>query len=176
MFTGLKLFEIPLWVLVISLVFFSRGILIFLTIFCLVLAQGPFLAIQLVATNLRWVFLILFAFHVFGDGFLGRAVRKIKTFDVSAFLFISYALLSIFYSPYPSLTLERATTVLLLYFSVFWVIWKYAYDQGPEKVVYLLLKATMLVFIISYLMLFIRPSDVFMYARFQGIFQSPNSI
>ncbi len=160
----------------LSLLFFSRGILIFLTTLCLVVAQSPFAKLQSAALQLRWVFFILFALHVFGDIFLGRTVRKIKTFDILAIVFVIYALLSSFYSPVPSLSRERAITILLLYISVFWIIWKYAYDQKPEKVVCLILNVTMLIFIISYLMLFISPHLSFLAGRFQGIFQNPNSI
>jgi len=167
---------IPLGLIGFSLLFFSRGILIFLTILCLVLAQSSFGMIQAAALNLRWVFFILFALHVFGDIFLGRTVRKIKIFDILAIVFVIYALLSSFYSPIRSLSQERAITILLLYISVFWIIWKYVYEQGPEKTVNLILQVTMLIFIISYLMLFISPHLSFLYGRFQGIFQNPNSI
>jgi len=160
----------------ISTVLFSRGILIFFTTLCLVVAQSPFQGLDLVAVQLRWVFFSLFALHVFGDIFLGRTVRNIKIFDAFAIIFVVYALLSSFYSPLPVLSRERAITILFLYISVFWIIWKYAYDQGPEKTVNLILKATMLIFIISYMIIFIGPYRAFAYGRFQGMFGHPNSI
>ena len=167
---------IPLGLIVISSVFFSRGILIFLTILCLVFAQSSFKMIGSIAYRFRYIFFILFALHVFGDIFLGRTVRKIKIFDGLAIFFLVYAFLSILYSPYPFVTLERATTVLLLYISVFWIIWKYAYDQGPEKIVYLILNATLLILIVSYLMIFIVPVLAFTNGRFQGVFQNANGL
>ncbi len=168
--------QIPLGLIAFSSVFFSRGILIFLTTLCLALAQSPFAVVTSAALRLRWLFFTLFALHVFGDIFLGRTVRKIKIFDCLAVIFIVYAFFSSLYSRYPSLTLERATTALVLYISIFWIIWKYAYHNGPEKVVYLILNVTKLIFIISYLMMFISPHMVFHAGRFQGIFQNPNSI
>jgi O-antigen ligase len=168
---------IPLGLIAISSVFFSRGILIFLTALSLSFAQSPSLGmIASAAIRLRWIFFALFVFHVFGDIFLGRTVRKVKTFDVLAIFFIFYAFLSAFYSPYPSLTLERTTTVLALYISVFWIIWKYAYEQGPEKIVDLILKVTTLLFIMCYLMIFIGPDWAFTGGRLRGIFLNPNSL
>lgn len=168
--------QIPFILIAFSSVFFSRGILIFLTALCLPLAQSPFRMIQSAAIHLRWVFFALFFLHVFGDIFLGRTVRKIKIFDALAIVFVVFAFFSSLYSLYPSLTIERATTALALYISVFWIIWKYVYEQGAEKAVSLILNVTLLIFIISYLMIFISPRMVFLSGRFQGILQNPNSI
>lgn len=167
---------IPLVLVAVTSVFFSRGILIFLTTLCLTLIQSPFGMIKSAALQLRWVFFALFALHVFGDIFLGRTVRKIKGFDLLAIIFVVYAFLSATYSPFPYLTLERSTTVLVLYISVFWIIWKYAYEQSPEKIVYLMLNVVRLIFILSFLMIFVSPHRVFLSGRFQGILQNPNSL
>ena len=175
-FAPLMFLSIPLILIAVSSVFFSRGILIFLTTLCLTLTQSPFRMIHLAAVQLRWVFFVLFALHVFGDIFLGRTVRKIKGFDLLAFIFVVYTFLSAAYSPFPYLTLERSTTVLVLYISVFWIIWKYAYEQGPEKIIYLMLNVIKLIFILSFLMVFISPQRVFLSGRFQGILQNPNSL
>ena len=67
-------------------------------------------------------------------------------------------------------------TILFLYISVFWFIWKYAYTEGPEKIVHLILRAMMLILIASYSWILIGPSAAFSGGRFQGIFQNPNSI
>jgi len=167
---------LPLGLILVSLLFFSRGILIFLTTLCLVFAASYFTGVGSVAMQLRWVFFALFSFHVFGDIFLGRTVRRIKIFDILAIIFIIYAFFSSFYSLYPALTRERATTVLALYISVFWIIWKYAHDQGPEKVVYLILQVMWIVFIASYLIIFIGPYRPFLMGRFAGIFGNPNGL
>ena len=167
---------LPLGLLGASLVFFSRGILIFLTILCLSSAGIPFFGIWKAALQLRWVLLGIFCFHTFGDIFLGRAVRRIKLFDCLALVFISYAFMSISYSPYPRLSLERSTTILLLYISVFWIIWKYAYHQGPEKVVSLILGVIWIIFIASYAAIFIGPYRPFLNGRFMGVFANPNGM
>ncbi len=167
---------IPLGAIAVISVFFSRGILIFLTILCLALAQNAFAIIQTSALQLRWVFFTLFLLHVFGDIFLGRTVRKVKGFDILAFIFIIYAFSSATYSLLPSLTLERSTTILALYVSVFWIIWKYAYEQGTERVVNLMLNAMSIIFIASFLAIFFVPDQVFSSGRFEGIFQNPNSL
>lgn len=167
---------IPLGLIGASLVFFSRGILIFLTILCLSSAGIPYAGIWQVALHLRWALLIMFCFHVFGDIFLGRTVRRIKLFDVVALVFIIYAFMSISYSPYPQLTLERSVTILLLYVSVFWIIWKYAYHHGPEKVVSLILWVMWIIFIASYIAIFIGPYKPFLKGRFMGVFANPNGM
>ena len=57
---------IPLGLILLSLVLFSRGILIFLTALCLSFAQSPSLGmIASAAMRLRWIFFALFTFHVF---------------------------------------------------------------------------------------------------------------
>lgn len=174
---GLSAITVILLALIgISSVFFSRGILIFLTLLCLIFIQSQFRALIAFSLTLRWIFFALFFLHVFGDIFLGRTVRKIKFFDVVAIFFIIYAFASFTYSPFPQLTLERATTIFALYISVFWIIWKYAYDQGPEKVVSLMLRVVAVALIMSYLMLFIRPQSTFVGTRFTGIIVNPNGM
>ena len=170
------LITVSIGFMLFSLVFFSRGVLIFLTTLTLMLAASSSSGIKTATLQLRWVFLILCAFHVFGDILLGRTVRKIKMFDCFAIAFIFYAFLSVSYSPFRHLTLERATTLLLLYVSIFWIIWKYAYTEGPEKVVDLVLWATMLIVLASYLKLFIHPAQAFKLGRFAGIFGNPNTV
>lgn len=167
---------IPFSLVLFSLLFFSRGILIFLTLLCFFLVMVPFAGIGHFVFNLRWVFLGLFCFHVFGDIFLGRTVRRIKSFDILALIFILYAFLSSFYSPYPILTLERTATTLALYIAVFWIIWKYAYIEGPEKVVHIILQVMWLVLTAGYLMIFISPHRAFPFGRFAGIFGNPNGL
>jgi exopolysaccharide production protein ExoQ len=167
---------IPIGLILVSLLFFSRGILIFLTILCLELAAFPYAGVGEIALQLRWVFFFLFSLHTFGDIFLGRTVRKIKSFDILAISFIIYALFSIFYSPFPLLTLERSTTILILYISVFWIIWKYAYYRGPERVIQIILNVMWIVFLLSYLMIFAGPYRPFSSGRFTGIFINPNSM
>lgn len=167
---------IPFGLILFSLAFFSRGILIFLTIICLEVITGPYTGIKQIGLQLRWVFFALFCMHVFGDIFLGRTVRKVKSFDVLALVFCSYAFLSIAYSPFPKLTLERATTIFVLYIAVFWIIWKYVFDQGPEKVVNLVLMALAPVIISGFLMIFIGPHRPFMMGRYTGVFGNPNSL
>lgn len=107
---------------------------------------------------------------------LGRTVRSIKSFDIIAVLFIIYAFLSSLYSPFPFLTLERATTVLILYISVFWIIWKYAYEQSPEKVASIILQVMWVLLTAGYLMIFISPHRAFSNGRFAGIFGNPNGL
>ena len=167
---------IPFGFIAISSVFFSRGILIFLALLCLAMVAVPYGDIGKIALQLRWVFLILFCLHVFGDIFLGRTVRRIKFFDILAIFFIIYAFLSTAYSSFHRLTLERTVTISILYISVFWVIWKYAYEQGQQKVVNVILQVMWLIFMAGYLMIFIGPYRPFLGGRFAGIFGNPNGL
>jgi O-antigen ligase len=167
---------LPFALVLFSLVFFSRGILIFCTTLCLEILAVPYAGIGVLAFQFRWVFFALFCVHVFGDIFLGRTVRRVRLFDCVAIIFIVFSFFSISYSPFPKLTLERATTVLVLYIAVFWIIWKYAYEQGAEKVVYLILQAITPVIIVGYLMIFIGPFRPFLRGRFTGIFGNPNGL
>src|SRR4030042_376399 len=161
---------LPLGLILVSLLFFSRGILIFLTILCLEIVAIQFAGIGKIALQLRWLFFAFLSFYAFGDILLGRTVRKIKSFDIIAIFFIIYAFLSSFYSPFPSLTLERTATILALYICIFWIIWKYAYEQSPEKVVRLILSVLWPLFTLGYLMIFIGPYRPFLAGRFTGIF------
>lgn len=156
--------------------FFSRGILIFLTLLCLILGQSYFPALQSAALWLRWVFFGLFCLHIFGDLFLGKTVRGIKSFDLAAVIFIIFAFLSMVYSPFPQLTLERSATVLLLYLSVFWIIWKYAYDYGPERTIRIILLVAWIIYVTGFLMVFVGPYRPFLQARFTGVFYNPNGM
>jgi exopolysaccharide production protein ExoQ len=165
----------PIAIILLSLIFFSRGILIFLTALCLMLGQSRLNSVIPFMADLRWVFFALFSFHVLGDMLKGRAVRGFRNFDILVGIFISYALASVMYSPYKDLTLERTATVFFLYISVFWVIWKYTYNEGPEKVVNLVLWALKIILIFSYLLIFVSPDESFMSGRFRGLFQNPNS-
>jgi O-antigen ligase len=167
---------IPVSLILLSLIFFSRGILIFFTLLCLEVTAVSFGGISQIALKLRWVFFALFCFHVFGDILLGRTVRRVKYFDIAALIFIIYAFISATYSPYPYLTLQRATTILALYISVFWIIWKYTYYQGPRKVISLILSVMWLIFALGYLMIFISPARAFLAGRFAGIFGNPNGV
>jgi O-antigen ligase len=160
----------------LSLVFFSRGILIFLTLLCLTCTQLWYKNLSIIALNFRWIFFALFFLYVFGDIFLGRTVRKIKSFDFLAIIFIVYAFFSSAYSSHPIITIERATTILALYISVFWIIWKYAYTKGPEKIASIMLQFATLIFIASFLMIFIGPHRGFSNGRFNGIFWNPNGL
>jgi len=166
----------PFWLILFSLLFFSRGILIFLTTLCLLINPSHVDAIKQGTDKLRWVFFTIFTLHVFGDIFLGRTVRRLKAFDVLAIFFICYAFISCYYAPYPYVTLERSTSLLLLYISVFWIVWKYVYTEGPEKVIYLILRSAMIVFVASYLIIFIGRFQPFRGQRFQGIFENPNTL
>jgi len=167
---------LPLGLLGVSLVFFSRGILIFLTILCLSSAGIPFFGIGKIALQLRWVLFGIFCLYAFGDIFLGRTVRRIKLFDALALVFIAYAFMSMSYSPYPRLTLERSTTILLSYIVVFWVIWKYAHEQGPEKVIRIILNAMWVIFLIGLSLIFLSPIKPFMGGRFFGLMGNPNGL
>jgi len=171
-----KIFLVAFGIFGFTLIFFSRGILIFLAILCLSLTAVPYGGIGRAALNLRWAFFVLFCLHVFSDIFLGRTVRRIKPFDVLALFFILFAFISMSYSAFPQLTLERSATVLALYISVFWVIWKYAYDRGKENVVRIILQAAGILFFTGYLMIFIGPYRPFFAGRFSGIYGNPNGL
>jgi exopolysaccharide production protein ExoQ len=175
-YQSLMFLGVPVALILLSLIFFSRGILVFLTTLCLMLGQSHIEFILPIISDLRWVFFALFSFHVFGDMLIGRSARGIRNFDVLVGIFISYALLSVVYSPFRDLTIERTATILFLYISVFWVIWKYAYTDGPEKIVYLVLQAFLLILLTSYCLLFFNHTASFSNGRFQGVFSNPNSM
>lgn len=171
----------PLGLIAILLASFSRGILIFFTMACLISIQSWFVIATFrksldILLTIRWVLFGLFCLHAFGDIFLGRTVRKIKSFDFIAIIFIVYAFLSALYSSHPKETIERTITISVLYLSVFWIIWKYAYIKGPDRIVSIMLQVMLLVCIGSFLMIFIGPIRPFTTGRFTGIVYNPNSL
>ena len=87
----------------------------------------------------------------------GASVRRIKLFDCLALVFISYASVSMAYSPYPRLTLEHQLQSLLLYISVFWIYLEIRLSSRARQGGSLDFRVMWKIFTASYVMIFIGP-------------------
>ncbi|MCK4421188.1 hypothetical protein KAW48_05260, partial [candidate division WOR-3 bacterium] len=112
-------------ILVLSLAMLkNRKFLIFSTALFLMLAATQFGAIGNIIETVRWIPYIIFTFIFFSRLFITKELpRKIERFDIFLFIMIVIMFLSAFYSIAPAMTIKRAGTFLLLYISVFWVIY-----------------------------------------------------
>ena len=107
--------------------------------------------------------------------------------DLIAFAILIFAFASSIYSFNPKVTILRATANLLMYFSIFWVLWISCQNQAT---VYEYIRALYRVWVLFYgvnvAFLFLRPQDSFQihegefemvdYQRFNGVTISPNAI
>jgi O-antigen ligase len=161
----------------------STKFLIFLTALILMIHQTYYAALRAPLEFGRWVpfFLLAFVALALGARFR-RLVRRLQWFDLLILVFLVYAFLSVLYSLVPWLTLQRATTLALLYVGVFWAIWSYAEVAG-EEVIDALLKAGWVVYIIGIALIPVWGSTFQVGAtatysadQFRGILENANTI
>ena len=127
--------------------------------------------------TVRWIPYIIFVFIFLSQLFITQRLhRKIEGFDVFLFIMIVIMFLSAFYSIAPAMTIKRAGTFLLLYISVFWVIYPEIHSKDDaEEVIDLILYASFIPYTISIILLFFSPI-AFYGDRFMGYFLNPNTI
>jgi len=155
----------------------SRKFLIFSTALFLMLTATQFGAIKNIMETVRWIPYIIFVFIFFSRLFITKELpRKIERFDILLFIMIVMMFLSAFYSIDPAMTIKRAGTFLLLYISVFWVIYPEIHSKkDAEKTINLLLYATFVPYSISMILVFFP--DISLHGdRFMGYFLNPNTI
>ncbi len=113
--------------------------------------------------------------------------KKPKWLDFIALVVLVFAFVSSYYSFDPKTTLLRSTANLLMYFSIFWVLWVSC--RNPS-VVHKYLRALIFIWVFFYgvnvAFLFFRPQDSFLvyegelaifdYKRFNGVTINPNAI
>ncbi|MBK9123568.1 MAG: O-antigen ligase family protein [Chloroflexi bacterium] len=104
-----------------------------------------------------------------------RPPRRFHSFDLLAIMFLALCLASTSYSSDPSLTFQRAVSLVLLYLAVFWLGWDYANRDGSEAVVRLLIISATLIFGASALYAFF-PAAWQSNGRFMGVLPNPNTI
>jgi len=155
----------------------SRRFLIFSTALFLMLTATQFGTIKNVMETVRWIPYIVFMFLFLSQFFIRKRLpRKVEGFDIFLFIIIIIMFLSAFYSIDPSLTVKRAGTFLLLYISVFWVIYPEIHSREDiEEVIDLILYASIIPYTISVVLLFF-PDIAFLGNRFTGYFLNPNTI
>lgn len=155
----------------------SRKFLIFATALFLMLTATQFGVIKNIMETVRWVPYIIFVFLFFSRLFIRKNLpRKIEGFDTFLFIMIVVMFLSAFYSIDPTMTIKRAGTFLLLYISVFWVIYpKIHSKEDAEETINLLLYATFVPYSINMILVFFP--DISLHGdRFMGYFLNPNTI
>jgi O-antigen ligase len=156
----------------------SRKLLIFSAVLFLLLTPTNFRGINNIMEILRWVpymiFVFIFVSHIFKNKNLPR---KIEWIDKFLFIIIIAMFLSAFYSIDPALTIQRSATFLLLYISVFWVIYPSVdSEEKAEEIINLILYAASIPFFFSLIVLPASPSSAFLVGRFRGYFDNPNTI
>lgn len=155
----------------------NRRFLIFSAALFLMLTATQFGTIKNIMETVRWIPYIIFIFLFFSRLFIRKNLpRKIEGFDVFLFIMIAVMFLSAFYSIAPAMTIKRAGTFLLLYISVFWVIYPEIHSKkDAEEVIDLILYASFIPYTISIILLFFSPI-AFYGDRFMGYFLNPNTI
>jgi len=155
----------------------SRKFLIFCTALFLMLTATQFGTIKNIMETFRWIPLIVFAFIFISNLLKNKNLpREIEWIDKIMFVIIITMFLSAFYSIAPVMTIKRAGTFLLLYVSVFWVIYPEIHSKkDAEEVIGLILFAAFIPYTISFVLLFFPPI-AFYGDRFMGYFLNPNTI
>lgn len=155
----------------------SRRFLIFSTALFLMLTATQFDSIKNVMETVRWIPYIVFMFLFLSQFFIRKRLpRKVEGFDIFLFIIIIIMFLSAFYSIDPLMTVKRAGTFLLLYISVFWVIYPAVHSkEEAEEIIDLILYAALIPYTISFFLLFF-PDIAFWGGRFMGYFLNPNTI
>jgi O-antigen ligase len=175
---GLKLVgTIILFVLILAMLK-SRKFLIFSTVLFLLLTDTQFSAMKNIMETSRWVPYIVFTFIFLSHILKNRELpRDIEWIDKVIFVIIIAMFLSAFYSIDPALTIKRSSTFLLLYISVFWVIYP-TIDSREDSVetINVILYAASIPFFFSLIILLSSPSSAFLGSRFRGYFSNPNSV
>ena len=175
---GIKLISAIILLLLISAMLKSRKFLIFCTVLFLLLTASQFRVIKNIMEILRWVpfivFLLILVLHIFKNKNLPR---KIEWIDKFLFIIIIAMFLSSFYSIDPALTIQRSITFLLLYISVFWVIYPAVdSEEKAEEIINVILYAASIPFFFSLIVALSSPSSAFLGSRFNGYFDNPNTI
>ncbi len=175
---GVKLISAIILLLLVSVMLKSRNFLIFSTVLFLSLTATQFRAIKSTMVILRWVpymtFVFVFASHIFKNK---KLPRKIEWIDKVIFIIIIAMFLSSFYSIDPALTINRSATFLLLYLSVFWVIYPTVdSEEKAEEIINVILYATSIPFFFSLIILLSSFSSFLLIGRFRGYFDNPNTI
>ncbi|HYJ85233.1 MAG TPA: O-antigen ligase family protein [Pyrinomonadaceae bacterium] len=152
-------------------------LLIFIAAALLILADSHYDVINEPLSTGRWLPLFLFVLIGIGGAARQRShIRNPRLFDVGIIAWLTFAFATASYSVSPFLTLQRTSTLLLMYVAVFWVIWSYAEKRGDQNVVDALLSAGLTFLVASWVLMPIfegmRQPD----GRFRGLMENPNSV
>jgi O-antigen ligase len=102
-------------------------------------------------------------------------LRKPRLLDAFALALLVIAGASLLYSQYPSLTIQRAVSALLLYVAVFWSVWALADFSGDDRVVDVLLVVELMTFVAGFFNLFLTDSS-WLKQRYRGVLENPNAV
>jgi len=167
-------------IMILALVFAmlkNRKFLIFCAVLFLMLTATQFDSIKNIMETIRWIPYIGFSVIFISDLLKNKTLpRKIEWFDKIMFVIIIIMFLSTFYSIAPVMTIKRAGTFLLLYISVFWVIYSEIHsEEDTEEMIDLILYAAFIPYTASMVLLFF-PDIGFWGNRFMGYFSNPNFV
>jgi O-antigen ligase len=152
------------------------NILIFLTALILMANQTHLDVLRRTLEDVRWLGFVVMGFGYFMTvAASGRRVRRVRPFDIMMVAWLAFAFLSSLYSVAPLLTVQRATTLVLVYVAVFWAAWAYASGHGEQKAIDLVLDALALVCGVGLLLLPVA-EGARLRGRFRGLMENPNSL
>lgn len=141
-----------------------------------VLATTRFDALSALSEYGRWGVMVLAVGFAGSHSFVrGRGV-KLSGFDYCAILFLGICLASYGWSVYPTYSLMRTGSMLLLYLASFWAMWRWM-DIYSEDWFWKVLLRSLGGFMAANLLLgsVLLPGEMFG-GRFRGIFVNPNNI
>lgn len=125
----------------------------------------------------RWFFMALLAVRGVLWALKRQSSPPLTPTHVILGIFVLYAILSSTYSIEPTLTLQRAISVALLWFSLFWSVWHYASDlQKIRGVIYVLGYVFSSFLLLSDFSLALGWPQAFDGGRFRGIMANANSV
>jgi len=175
---GYKLIGVIIILPLIFAMLKSRKLLIFSTLFFLMLTATDINYIKTIMETLRWIPFIVFAFVFFLNLIKNKSLpREPEKFDLALGILILVMFLSAFYSIDPVMTLKRAGTFLLLYISIFWVVYpEINSEEEFEEVINLIIYSALIIYAIGFVILFFFPEIALHGNRFEGYLLNPNTV
>jgi len=154
----------------VTLFFSDLRYLVFCTALLLLLTSSSVYWLSELAGTLRWLFLGAIGAVGFSQWILGKSPTRFRPIDLWMVGFLVLAFYSLTYSILPSVTLQRAVSLLIFYLAVFWGVWIYVEDEKKIAIViHQLLAASFIVFLFGL-------TNIGAGGRFSSFFTSPNTV
>jgi O-antigen ligase len=136
--------------------------------------------IEALGITTRWVVLgigTLVAIAIaFGTKSFGGKRHKPILFESILVAFLALFLASDFWSIQPGSTAQRALSLIFLYLTSFWAMWKYADVFSEEQLAKRILISLGIIFALNTFIPYFLLSENFLVGRYRGFFINPNNI